>query len=211
MLISELAKDVHDNAVEHGWWDEEREAPEIIALVHSEWSEALEEARAGRPMVWYACADCADGPCEVDHNSATACGFKRDGRKPEGIAVELIDGCIRILDYIGKLSEGIGDLEVEIKAIGCDEISLEIESFYTDHMAAIVYDDLPRLIAYLHMHTSAVMQVKEECTSAHILALLMPFMLAMSWVKRQGIDPLALLLEKHEYNKSRPYKHGKKF
>jgi hypothetical protein len=55
MLIRELAATIHQNAVDHGWWDEERELPEIVALVHSEWSEALEEARAGRPMVYRLC------------------------------------------------------------------------------------------------------------------------------------------------------------
>ena len=34
---------------------------------------------------------------------------------------------------------------------------------------------------------------------------------ALSWVKGQGLDPLGILLMKHEYNKTRPYKHGKKF
>ena len=35
--------------------------------------------------------------------------------------------------------------------------------------------------------------------------------LACAWIMDQGIDAEKLMLEKHEYNKSRPYKHGKKF
>lgn len=31
--INEVAKQIHENAVDHGWWDEERGFPEIIALV----------------------------------------------------------------------------------------------------------------------------------------------------------------------------------
>jgi hypothetical protein len=41
--LNEFAKEIHQNAVEHGWWDTKRTFGEIIALCHSELSEALEE------------------------------------------------------------------------------------------------------------------------------------------------------------------------
>jgi NTP pyrophosphatase (non-canonical NTP hydrolase) len=41
--------DVHKNAVDHGWWDNERSDGEIIALIHSEVSETLEALRHGNP------------------------------------------------------------------------------------------------------------------------------------------------------------------
>jgi NTP pyrophosphatase (non-canonical NTP hydrolase) len=44
-----LANEVHNTAVDKGWWDTERNDGEIIALMHSELSEALEAIRHGNP------------------------------------------------------------------------------------------------------------------------------------------------------------------
>lgn len=75
--FNEWAKEIHKNAVEHGWWDEPRSFGEIVALCHSELSEALEEYRQANPIF-----------------------YEKNG-KPEGIATEMIDCMIRILDWCG--------------------------------------------------------------------------------------------------------------
>jgi len=42
-----IARVVHSNAKGHGWWDEERNNGEMLALIHSEISEGLEALRNG--------------------------------------------------------------------------------------------------------------------------------------------------------------------
>jgi NTP pyrophosphatase (non-canonical NTP hydrolase) len=45
--LYELQQEIHSNAVAHGWWETERPVPEILCLIHSEVSEALEAYRDG--------------------------------------------------------------------------------------------------------------------------------------------------------------------
>jgi len=40
---------IHNNAVDHGWWEDSREIPELLCLIHSEVSEALEAYRRRIP------------------------------------------------------------------------------------------------------------------------------------------------------------------
>lgn len=77
---------IHENAVQHGWWLEQRPLLETLMLVVAELVEAAEEYRNHRDMN------------EV---------YVLDG-KPEGIPIELADAVIRILDLCG--AEGI-DIE----------------------------------------------------------------------------------------------------
>ena len=51
MTIKEWAEKIHENAVNHGFWENEKSFAEIVALCHSELSEALEEDRAGKPLI----------------------------------------------------------------------------------------------------------------------------------------------------------------
>jgi len=107
MRMNQWRDEIHKNAKVKGWWKDERSFGEIIALCHSELSEALEEFRNGRKHIWYNCNGCIqEGNCLKTIKEGERCA------KPEGIPIELADCIIRILDYCGK--EGI-DIEEAVR------------------------------------------------------------------------------------------------
>lgn len=207
MLLNEFIVDVHENAVKHGFWDDRdsHTIEEILALVHAEWSEALEEYRANRPMVWYKVGDdCCTCEKRIFSNAklckAMTCTANH---KPEGIAIELIDGILRIFDYMGN-----EEVELTFETL---EDFMTIES----RAQELLDVSLPCLIANLHLETSRAYVCLMDSSSGEsirtgVAHLLKVAYVVCNWLKAQGYDPEKLLLEKHEYNKTRPYKHGKR-
>jgi len=79
MEINVLVQKAHQAAVDKGWYEEPRTFGEIIALIHSELSEALEDYRDGHDIreIYF------------------------ENGKPCGVPIELADVCIRIFDTCG--------------------------------------------------------------------------------------------------------------
>ena len=86
-MLNALASDIYQQNKDVGWWDGERNKGELIALMHSELSEALEALRKDQ---------------KDDHLTHRS-----------GVEVELADTVIRILDMCGAYGYDIGGALVE--------------------------------------------------------------------------------------------------
>lgn len=187
MNWNEFAEEVHQVAVDHGWWEKCPTFPEVIVMCHSELSEAVEEYRAGNrirpgqptPMVYYS------GGGYVATAPTKCC------TKPEGIAVELADCILRILDWAAAV-------KVDIDAVIGFSPS---------------YDDVIQTIARCHYLISSAYVQTTMMTGTMPTAnsrLLMCIETIMDWAHNNGVDMEAVLRAKHEYNKTRPNRHGGK-
>lgn len=76
-----MAAEINQIAKDHGWWETDRNFGEMLALVHSEISEALESYRNHEPAFFTK-------------------AWQNTPEKPEGWGIELLDAIIRILDIL---------------------------------------------------------------------------------------------------------------
>lgn len=208
MNLYQFSKEVHANAISHGWWDDTYTDAVAIDLIQSEITEAFEEWRADRPLIWHRCKSLA--PAElVLCERCPKCHYRDAGRvndcpdydpKPEGIATELIDVVLRVLDTAAAWGIGI----------------LQDKSLYTVTDAAgnshvIAELTLPELVRYLHQLTTSLSFYREKKEfDGTMVKMSEMILLIFTWLEAHDIDPEALMMEKHRYNKQRSYKHGGK-
>lgn len=194
--LNEWAREIHELATSKGWWDEPRTVDEVASLIHSEWSEALEEFRAGRPMVWadICTGEITDGNIVVTERKV-GYGVVRQhpNCKPEGIAVELVDGCIRILDYLAT----IVPQDAPDRWRWCAAIDAE-----DAHMP------LPSLIERLHSMVVHAYDLDPDRLEPGTLRG--AIIIVAGWLKAHGVDFEEIMALKHAYNATRPYRHGGK-
>jgi hypothetical protein len=188
-----LIKAIHQNAIEHGWWQEERDISDLTVLLHSELSEALEEYRAGHEFhtIYYSGKEKLPPICGYTRTIT----YTSDQQsvltpKPEGVVVELADYVIRLLDIAGQYDVDIDKFD---------------EAFST---GLSIWPTFTIFIDYLHEDVVHLLESPAVEDAAWKIARTLRSITA--YCTAQGVELLPIVLLKHEYNKTRPFKHGGK-
>ena len=188
MNLAELQKEAHAIAKAHGWWDEERSFGDLIALVHSELSEALEAYRElGTTKTAYT----------VDADGALT--------KPKAVPYELADVVIRVAD-MAEWYELDLDVVVMARARKKDD-HLDVHTWGPDEGSfgdwiAECHELLGEAYWWKHeQQLSRVVWVEWLGSLIHNV-----YQMAAHY----GIDLDAAIEAKMEYNRTRSYRHGGK-
>jgi NTP pyrophosphatase (non-canonical NTP hydrolase) len=116
--IKQFQKEIHRLAVAKGWFDgPPRNIPEMLALIHSEISEALEDWRkddSGKEIFLE-----KHGNRISLSNVTTGAVYEKEGWKPVGFAIELADAVIRIMDLCEHLGIDLAQAIIVKHAFNC--------------------------------------------------------------------------------------------
>jgi hypothetical protein len=186
-VFPQVALEVYRVAVCHGWKHDDH--AQKIALMHSELSEALESWRNHEePYHLMLSADFEDATIKL-------------ARKPVGWAVELIDCCIRILDFFGYL--------LNEKIIKNARNTTDTGRFREIYDKIKDGADLPWLITICHKYISTSFDIGFGI-AGDSRYLYDAFSFIITYLESRDIDWKKIMSEKIEYNRQRPYRHGGK-
>lgn len=192
--INEWVKRAYDNAVKHGWHEEEKSNAHWLMMVCTEVAEAVQADRKGNYM------DDLDkeGLKTVLANDYGGSLFNKyysdtiDGK----VESELADICIRVFDLMGVCGvvakDGFSTFDSEVKYA-------KEHSFTEDAMV------VTRIIVSCNLNSS--ISVKAEMFCVLYTSILSS---VFEWAEALGIDLVQHINLKMRYNESREYHHGNK-
>ena len=191
MDLSDLQREAHAIAKDHGWWDEGRTFGDCIALVHSELSEALEAYREHGGVVNM-----------FKYSDDTKWFLHDTSGHPAGVASELADVVIRVAD----MAEFYGvDLASEIETLRRenDERDMTGRTFgdwISDLHASLSFSYESReWDGYAARGFPSWEELLADCVAG-----------VQRMAAHYGIDLDAAIEAKVEYNRTRSYRHGGK-
>ena len=191
--LNDLAKEIHQNAKDKGFWDSPRNTGEIFMLIISEASEALEAHRKVRK------ADLKQFALPNNGNVTDEQWFKISFENcvKDTTADEIADVVIRILDYCASQ-------EIEIKPA---LLSTTLISLDSDNFGAALFQicgEIQRAGEYAL--TNDIWEIEKSKDNIHSTLTLI-----IQLCDREQIDLLKHIELKMKYNATRERMHGKAY
>ena len=219
MNLTELQKEAHAIAKEKGWWDEEPTFGDCIALVHSKLSKVRKAYRQWRLASSLEILRHTIPPpsCRDEDETEVECWFIHNedtgefdywelmeyaaGCKPEGVASELADVVIRLVDMCEWYGLDLTPLLTATSELWKDADAEEPESF--GDWIAPCHQDLSFALTmwqYRDRPSNPLWGVGAAKLIHRVQAM----------AAHYGIDLDAAIAAKMEYNRIRSYRHGGK-
>jgi len=195
--IIDYIKEIHNIAKSKGWWENPIKIEDLILLSNCELSEAVEELRKGHSTNHVYWSDIIQSDGTVTSN------------KPEGFPIEISDILIRIFDYLGYICEIKGAYNWngiyfysfdEILEDNFEETFKKVLDIYT--LDERYHGDINQKLYYLGKELFKVEKYQD---------LIKVIILILNLDYRFTLDLEGAMKIKIEFNRTRPYRHGKRF
>lgn len=183
MKINDFVKRCHENAKEHGFWDQPRETGTLIALIHSEGSAALD---AG------SCAEFCEELADIAIRIGDLCG---------GLGIDLEES----IQEINEILKDDPDLKTGVSIESLDAMKKSLEPIMPD------LDDYKSACGIHSILSSALEMDRQGDKSGFAIYLALAFMGPFDWAGKKGYDLIPAIIQKMEKNKERPRLHDKKY
>lgn len=182
--LNRLKDEAYNNAVEHGWHDEDLSDEHFLCLVISELMEAVQAERKGK----HADRIQFDNYMSLRERSDEEFKYAFTHGIKDSVEDELADACIRLLDLAGLRNVDLG--EVDVDELKCSEGFFDWT--FTESIYSIVSDITDK-----------------DYIEAHSLESYMRVSLReiMSFCVKKGIDISWHIEQKMKYNRTRPRMH----
>jgi hypothetical protein len=192
--INEWVKKAYDNAVKHGWHEEEKSNAHWLMMVCTEVAEAVQADRKGNYM------DDLDKEClktvlANDHGGNLFNKYYSDTIDGK-VESELADICIRVFDLMG-----VCDVEEKDGLTTFDyEVEYAKQHSFTENAILVT-----RTIVSCNLNSFISVKAEMFCVLyKNILSSV------FEWAEALGIDLVQHINLKMRYNESREYHHGNK-
>lgn len=199
-MYDQIIQKIHANNIAKGWYAKPRTDLETLTLIGTEISEAIEEVRDGKPLVYVVTIS---APGELIFKPDDFSKQSTD-LKPEGTLVELADAVIRALDFFGykkwNVDEWVASQRVSRrnKLAVLKETLLEACGRISVHPAHALAD----------FANDALTSLDKEYYCKKYLARMVLDIEVLC--EEHGYRLLDILEFKHKYNTTRSFRHGGK-